>query len=445
MAVHFGSFREAARIDAVKPRTSLHRAPAQSLFGDQPPQLQALRQDTFSLRFGNAAQPPQYKRGLEGAIMDYTKLSDVDPAAATLIYRGYDISDLVQNSSFEETSYLLLNGKLPSKDELKAFNDELVKSRSVPLAVYGAIRKMPKNAHPMDKLEAAVATLKMHEDPALLNDNSHDANVKKAIHLIGAMPTLIAIIYSYQKGNGAMPPSPSKNLSHAENFLYMLTGKKPDPYVAKVFDKTLIAYADHGFNASTTAARVTASTQSDMYSAIVSAIGTLKGPLHGGANEQVMRMLQAIDQAPGKDAREKAEAYVKAQLDAGKTVMGFGHREYKKGDPRAAILMPEAEEVGKRLNQQHWPELAKTVKAVVDEQMTARKGKTFPPNVDFPIGYLYHMLGLPMELFTPVFALARVTGWASHVVELQDDNRLYRPKADYQGARGKSYLEIDKR
>lgn len=397
--------------------------------------MKTLEKDTFTPRFGNAQ--PVYKRGLEGVIADRTEISDVDPANSTLIYRGYDIRDLVNHSNFEETTFLLLNGNLPGQKELADFNAALKRERAVSPEIFRAIRGFPKGAHPMDKLKAAVALLAMEEDRAALNDNSHDANIAKATRLVAKMPTIIAGMHRIDQGK--RPLKPKDELTHAENFLYMMTGKKPDPYVARVFEQTLIAYADHGFNASTTAARVTGSTQSDMYSAIVSAIGTLKGPLHGGANEQVMRMLLEIGEP------EKAEQWVLDKLAAREKIMGFGHREYKTGDPRSRILTEKAEEVAKRLGQPKWHEIAQNVVKVMDRELEKKGKSPLPTNVDYPIGYIYYMLDIPIELYTPIFALARVAGWSAQVTELHDDNRLYRPKADYQGKRGEPYKPLDVR
>jgi citrate synthase len=400
-----------------------------------------LKNDTVSIRF-KGGDKPEYKRGLEGVIMDRTRISDVDPEAATLLYRGYTIGDLIEKSNFEETSYLLLNGALPKPTQLAEFKENLLLERPISENMKLAIRQFPPQAHPMDKLKAAVSILALEEQPNDLNSNSLEANQRKAIRLIAKLPTIIAAIHRAEQKQPILDPDPT--LSHAENFLYMMSGQKPDPYVAQVFDKTLIAYADHGFNASTTAARVTASTQSDMYSAVQSAIGTLKGPLHGGANEQVMHMLQTIQETPGATPMEKAEAWVMNALAHKQIIMGFGHREYKNGDPRAAILIPEAAKVGERLGKPEWPQLADAVRTVMAREME-RKQKQLPPNVDYPIGYLYHMLGLPTRLYTPIFALARVTGWTSHVTELHQDNRLYRPKADYQGEKGLLYQDISER
>lgn len=439
MAIHFAG---------IQPSVAATKEPAGAAHSATPPLtgfaavfagLKTLNKDQFELRFGNSqpAAAPAYKRGLEGVIADRTEISDVDPAHSTLIYRGYDIRDLVNHSNYEETAYLLLNGKLPTKQQLNNFNAALKWQRELSPQMLSAIRRFPRTAHPMDRLKAAVALLALEQDRAMLNDNSHDANVEKATQLIAKLPTIIAAMHRIDQGKRPLKPKPE--LTHAENFLYMMTGKKPDPYVAKVFDQTLIAYADHGFNASTTAARVTGSTQSDMFSAVVSAIGALKGPLHGGANEQVMRMLLEI----GDEG--KAEQWVLDKLAAKEKVMGFGHREYKTGDPRSRILTEKAEEVAKRLNQPQWHRTAQKVVEVMDRELRKKGKDPLPTNVDYPIGYIYYMLGIPMELYTPIFALARVAGWTAQVTELHDDNRLYRPKADYQGKRGETYQPLDQR
>ncbi len=439
MAIQFSGFQPSS-VPAREPAESARPvAPPLTGFAAVFAGLKTLEKDKFELRFGNSqpASAPSYKRGLEGVIADRTEISDVDPANSTLIYRGYDIRDLVNNSNYEETAYLLLNGKLPNPQELADFNATLRRERTVSPQVLSAIRKFPKGAHPMDKLKAAVALLALEQDRSALNNNSHAANVQKATQLIAKLPTIIAAMHRIDQGKRPLKPKPE--LTHAENFLYMMSGKKPDPYVARVFDQTLIAYADHGFNASTTAARVTGSTQSDIYSAVVSAIGTLKGPLHGGANEQVMRMLLEIG------SEDKAEQWVLDKLAAREKVMGFGHREYKTGDPRSRILTEKAEEVARRLNQPQWHRTAQKVVEVMDRELRKKGKDPLPTNVDYPIGYIYYMLGIPIELYTPIFALARVAGWTAQVTELHDDNRLYRPKADYQGKRGETYQPLDQR
>ena len=449
MAIQFGHTRPAGQpaIPAQKPVLPVFGLGIQPTGGWKFPV-----KDEFTLRFGAAevegpdatpqtgqadAAKPAYKRGLEGVIADRTEISDVDPATSSLIYRGYDIRDLVNKSTFEETAYLLLHGDLPNEQQLNDFKTAIKKESYLSGATIRALRSFPKSAHPMDKLAAAVSLLKLEEKQNFLNDNSHEANVQKSINLIAKLPLIVAAQYRLEQHKGVLKPN--SNWGIGENFLYMMTGKAPDKLTARVFEQTLIAYADHGFNASTTAARVTASTQSDMYSAIASAIGTLKGPLHGGANEQVMRMLKEIGTV------ENAEPWVMGKLAQGEKIMGFGHREYKTGDPRSKILTEKAAELAAQLGDSKWHDIAQKVVQVMDRELAAKGKAPLPTNVDYPIGYIYHMLGLPLELYTPIFALARVAGWTSQVTELHDDNRLYRPKADYVGKKGLAYKPLDQR
>jgi citrate synthase len=282
----------------------------------------------------------------------------------------------------------------------------------------------PKNSNPMDMLKAAAALLALH-DPEK-DDDSHDANIRKAIRLVAKFPAMIA--WSYRLSRGQDIIQPDNSLAHGENFLYMLLGKKPDPYVAHVFDISLICYADHGFNASTFASRVTVSTMSDIYSGTTSAIGTLKGSLHGGANEEAMYMLMEIG------TPENAEHWVMDALATKKKIMGFGHREYKTGDPRAAILTGMAGEVSEKLGDSKWYRIA----TIVEDLM--RREKNIVPNVDFPTSYVYYLMGLPIEIYTPIFALSRIAGWTAHMIEQLDNNRLIRPKAIYEGPQHLDYV-----
>lgn len=371
----------------------------------------------------------EYSPGLEGVIAGTSTLSFVNPERNSLMYRGYDIRDLVQHSSFEEVAFLLVQGHLPNRAELGEFTETLKRERTLPDVLVHHFKSFPPNGNPMDMLRAATAILALHD--ADRDDNSHDANVRKAIRLIAKLPTMIA--WSYRINHGQDVVQPDNSLNHGENFLYMLLGKKPDAYVAQVFDKTLICYADHGFNASTFASRVTVSTLSDIYSGTVTAIGTLKGPLHGGANEEAMKMLQEIASV------ENAEPWVMDALATKKKIMGFGHREYKTGDPRAAILTEMAPEVSERLGDTKWYRIA----TIVEETM--RREKNIVPNVDFPTSYLYYLMGLPIEIYTPIFALARVAGWTSHMIEQLDNNRLIRPKALYEGPQHVEYVPLDQR
>jgi citrate synthase len=370
-----------------------------------------------------------YSPGLEGIAAGVTSISHVNPGRASLMYRGYDIQDLVQHCTYEEVAFLLIHKHLPTSDELKAFNAQLKKDRVIPKAVLEGLKGSPANSNGMDLLRAGVALLALHDPDRL--DHSHEANVRKAVRLTAQFPVLIA--QSYRANRGQEPIAADDMLAHGANFLYMLTGKKPDEYVAKVFDKSLICYADHGFNASTFAARVTVSTLSDIHSGTVSAIGALKGPLHGGANEEAMKMLMEIK------SPEEAEAWVIDALATKKKIMGFGHREYKNGDPRAAILTAMSGEVSERLGDTRWQKTA----AIVESTML--REKQIQPNVDFPTSYLYYLMGLPIETYTPIFALARVSGWTSHMIEQLDANKLIRPKAIYDGPEHVDFVEINKR
>lgn len=370
-----------------------------------------------------------YSPGLEGVIAGITHISNVDPDRNSLMYRGYDICDLSEQSTFEEVAFLLLKGKLPTAQEFDAFKQELIQERALPQQVLETLKTFPKDAHPMDTLRTGAALLALHD--AEVTDNSTEANIRKAIRLTAKFPTLIGATHRFAQGQQPIAPDASLNL--ADNFLYMLTGQKPDPFVGKIMDVSLICYAEHGFNASTFSARVTASTLSDLHSAIVSAIGTLKGPLHGGANEEAMKMLlevQSVDQA---------EAYIKDALATKKKIMGFGHREYKTGDPRASILKAYGRELGERLGQPQWSAMAD----IIEDTMLREKG--LHPNVDFPTAYIYYMMGLPINIYTPIFAVARITGWAANVIEQLENNRLFRPKAAYEGPRHRDYTPIASR
>ena len=370
-----------------------------------------------------------YSPGLEGVIAGETKISFVNPDVNSLIYCGYDIRDLVEHSTYEEVAYLLIYGAMPNQAQLDEFCKTLKAERNIPQQVTDSFRSIPKGAHPMDLLRAGAAMLCFH-DPELM-DNSHDANIRKAIRMTAKFPALIT--HSYRINQGKEPIAADNSLSHAENFLYTLLGEKPDPYFAKAFDATLICYADHGFNASTFSARVTTSTLSDIYSGIVSAIGALKGPLHGGANEEAMKMLMEISSA------DKAEAFIMDALAKKRKIMGFGHRAYKTGDPRAFILTEMAGKMSQQLGNTKWHDIATIVES------TIKREKNILPNVDFPTAYVYYMMGLPIEIYTPIFALSRIAGWTAHVIEQLDNNKLIRPKALYEGARNLPYTPITQR
>ena len=371
----------------------------------------------------------EYSPGLEGIIAGTTTISHVNPDRNSLMYRGYDIKDLVQNSTFEEVAYLMIRGHLPNQGEYDAFCSQLKQERAIPQTIIDTFKTLPSKSNPMDMLKVGVALLAL-TDPDK-DDDSHEANVRKTIRLVAKFPALIT--YSYRINRGQEIVQPDASLGHGENFLYMLLGKKPDSYISQVFDSSLICYVDHGFNASTFAARVTVSTLSDIYSGTLSAIGALKGPLHGGANEEAMKMLLEVG------SPENAEAWVLDALATKKKIMGFGHREYKTGDPRAAILIEMGAEMSEKLGDARWHKTASVVEATMNRE------KQILPNVDFPTSYIYYLMGLPIEIYTPIFALARIAGWTSHMIEQLDNNRLIRPKALYEGPQHVEYVARDRR
>ncbi len=372
--------------------------------------------------------------GLAGIVAGVSSVAEVDPNLHSLIYRGYDIRDLVaNNASFEEVSYLLLNGKLPNKSELGQFEQKLRSQRDLPTPVLNAMlnHTLPDNSDEMDVLRTYVSMLGPHDPDAGKNDPA--ANQEKAIRLIAKIPTIIAA--SYRISHHQKPIKPDPSLNQAENFLYMLTGQKPDPLTAQVFNATMLLYAEHGFNASTFSSRVTASTQSDLYSAITSAIGTLKGPLHGGANQEVMRMLLDIGSVNNVDA------WIDNALAQGKPIMGIGHALYKNGDTRAPILKKMAEQLSRQHNDMKWYDMADAI----EKKMMA--AKHLYPNVDFHMAYLYYLMGIPIELYTPLFAAARVVGWSAHAMEQLSLGKksLIRPNSLYDGPRGQQYIPVDQR
>lgn len=368
-----------------------------------------------------------YRPGLEGVLAGETAISRISPEIQSLTYRGYDIKDVMTTCLFEEIAYLLLFGELPTQSELDAFNTELVAARSVPKAVIDTLRTYPTDAHPMDTLKAGIATLGLYDDAK--NEHSHEANVAKAKRLIAQVSTIAAANFRIQQGLEPVAPAGAE-LNHAENFLYMAFGKKPSQAFAHVFNTTLIIYAEHSFNASTFSARVTTSTLSDIFSGVVAAIGALKGPLHGGANEQAMLTFLEIGSA------ENAEQWTYDALAQKKKIMGFGHRAYKSGDPRAIAMKPLRDLLVPEVGDTPWPAIADTLEAIV------LKEKGLYPNVDYPIGYIYYMMGIPTQIYTPIFAVGRMAGWTAHVVEQLANNRLIRPKALYTGSPDRAFTPL---
>jgi citrate synthase len=357
-------------------------------------------------------------KGLEGIVAANSGICWIDGEAGVLAYRGIDIHELAENSSFEEITYLLWNGRLPNELALREFSAQLALARSLDRRIIDLIKSFPTSATPMEVLRTAVSALSFYD--ADEKDNSHDANVRKAYNLTAQIAMIVAIYDRIRKGREIVPPD--RSLSHAANFLWMLNGVKPSETATRTLDIALILHADHELNASTFAARVIAATLSDIHSAITGAIGALKGPLHGGANEGVMRLLLTIDKA-GANPIE----YVKGMLAARQKISGFGHRVYKTEDPRATHLRRMSEQLGKDSGQPKWFEMSRAIELYINQE------KKLNANVDFYSASTYATLGIDIDLYTPIFALSRIAGWAAHVIEQLDDNRLIRPRAEYIG------------
>ena len=371
----------------------------------------------------------QLIRGLEGVVAAETRLCDLDGRNGRLAYAGYDIDELARHATFEEVAYLLWHDELPTRAELDRFRTDLVAARPIPADLVRAFALMPRETDPMRVLQAAVAVLGMHDPDA--TDNSRPANLRKAARLTSQFAT--AICAHHRVRSGLPPVAPAPELSLAANFLYMLTGSKPSAVTARAFDASLTLYAEHELNASTFTTRVIAATLSDMHSAVAGGVGALKGPLHGGAGEAVMHTLMEIGEVAG------VEAFAERALAAKRRFMGMGHRVYKAGDPRAAILRGMAEEACRQSGQFKWYEIA----VALHERISKAKGLI--PNVDFYSAPLFYSLGVPVDLFTPVIAAGRNAGWSANIVEQHDDNRLIRPRADYVGPKRRAFVEIGKR
>jgi citrate synthase len=370
-------------------------------------------------------------KGLEGIVAANSGICWIDGDAGVLSYRGIDIHELAEKSTFEETTYLLWNGILPNQLKLREFTSQLALARVLDQRIVDMLRSFPKSATPMEVLRTAVSALSFYD--ADEKDNTHDANVRKAYNLTAQIAMIVAIYDRIRKGLEIVPPD--RSLSHAGNFLWMLNGVKPSATATRTLDVALVLHADHELNASTFAARVIAATLSDIHSAVTGAIGALKGPLHGGANEAVMRLLYAIDKA-GADPVE----YVKNMLAARQKISGFGHRVYKTEDPRATHLRRMSEQLGKDAGQPKWYEMSRAIELYIKTE------KKLNANVDFYSASTYSTLGIDIDLFTPIFAISRISGWAAHVIEQLDDNRLIRPRAEYIGPVYPSpYIAIEER
>ncbi len=374
-------------------------------------------------------QEIEMKTGLEGVVVSTTALSFIDGNAGKLLYRGINIHELAEKSNYEEVCFLLWHGRLPRKPEWERIREEIGRSRALPMGAVDHLRRIGGAAKPMAALRTGVSLLAAFD--AECEDNSREANLRKAVRLTGQMATLVAVFDRIR--NGKAPVAPDPMLGHAADFLRMLLGGTPDAVSARAMDMALVLHADHGFNASTFAARVTASTLSDMYSAITTAIGTLKGPLHGGANEAVMKMLIEIG------SPEKVPDYLQETLAAKRRVMGFGHRVYKTFDPRAEHLREMSRQLGQRDGNMKWYEMTTKI-----EEWMVRE-KHLYPNVDLYSASCFYSMGIATDLYTPIFAVSRIAGWCAHVLEQLQNNRLIRPDAQYVGPLNVPYAPLDGR
>ena len=369
------------------------------------------------------------KKGLLGIVVDETTVSQVMPDINSLTYRGYAVQDLCEKCNFEEVAYLVLNGELPKKNQLKKFIKNERSERKLSKQISSDIQKMPKKAHPMDVVRTAVSLMSLEDKDA--RDNSPAANMRKAIRILAKTPTALSAYFRARKRKKII--SPRKNLSFSENFFYMCFGKVPSKEIIKTFDVSLILYAEHSFNVSTFTARTITSSLSDIHGAITGAIASLKGPLHGGANEEVMHMMNKIKKP------ENALKWINNALDRKEVIMGFGHRVYKKGDSRVPTMEKYFKKVSKIKNDKKFLKIYDTVKNVMI------KRKDIHPNVDFPTGPTYHLMGFDTDFFTPIFVISRITGWSAHIMEQHAANKLIRPLSKYSGEKHRKVMLLNQR
>jgi len=371
----------------------------------------------------------EIKKGLLGIVVDETTVSQVMPDINSLTYRGYAVQDLCEKCSFEEVAYLVLNGELPNKKQLKNFIKEERSDRKLSKEILSDIRKMPKKAHPMDVVRTAVSLMALEDKDT--RDNSPKANLKKAIRIFAKTPIALAAFFRSRKGKKIL--APKKKLTFSENFFYMCFGKVPKKEIVKAFDVSLILYAEHSFNVSTFTARTITSSLSDIHGAITGAIASLKGPLHGGANEEVMHMMNKIKKP------ENALKWINKALDKKDVVMGFGHRVYKKGDSRVPTMEKYFKKVASIKNDKKFIKIYDIVKNVMIER------KNIHPNVDYPTGPTYHLMGFDTDFFTPIFVISRITGWSAHIMEQHAANKLIRPLSKYSGAKHRKVMLLNQR
>ena len=371
----------------------------------------------------------EIKKGLLGIVVDETTISHVVPELSALTYRGYTVQELCDKCDFEEVAYLVLNGELPNKNQLKKFIKQERSERKLSKQILSDIKKMPKNAHPMDVIRTCVSLMALEDKDT--KDNSPKANMRKAMRIFAKTPTAVAAYFRCRKGKSII--SPSKNLSFSENFFKMMFNKVPDKEIVRAFDISLILYAEHSFNVSTFTARTITSSLSDLHGAITGAIASLKGPLHGGANEAVMHMMKEI----GKP--EKAKAWIENALNKKKVVMGFGHRVYRTGDSRVPTMKHYMFKVAKLLKKEKYTRMYEILEKVMLDR------KNIHPNVDFPCGPTYYMMGIDIDFYTPIFVMSRITGWSAHIMEQHASNKLIRPLSKYRGAEVREVMLLNQR
>ena len=371
----------------------------------------------------------EIKKGLLGIVVDETTISQVMPEINSLTYRGYTVQELCDKCSFEEVAYLVINGKLPNKKQLKKFIKEERSNRKLSNQILKDIEKMPKKAHPMDVVRTAVSLMAL-EDKETMN-NSLEANMRKAMRIFSKTPAAVAAFFRVRKGKKII--TPKKNLSFSENFFHMCFGRVPNKEIVKAFDVSLILYAEHSFNVSTFTARTITSSLSDIHGAITGAIASLKGPLHGGANEEVMRMMNKIKKP------ENALKWINNALDKKEVIMGFGHRVYKKGDSRVPTMEKYFNKVVKIKKDKKFQKIYDVVKNVMIER------KNIHPNVDYPTGPTYHLMGFDIDFFTPIFVISRIVGWSAHIMEQHAANKLIRPLSKYSGEKHRRVMLLNQR
>ena len=371
----------------------------------------------------------EIKKGLLGIVVDETTISHVVPELSALTYRGYTVQELCDKCDFEEVAYLVLNGELPNKNQLKKFIKQERSERRLSKQILNDIKKMPRNAHPMDVIRTCVSLMALEDKDT--KDNSPKSNMRKAMRIFAKTPTAVAAYFRTRKGKSII--APSKKLSFSENFFKMMFNKVPDKEIVRAFDISLILYAEHSFNVSTFTARTITSSLSDLHGAITGAIASLKGPLHGGANEAVMHMMKEI----GKP--EKAKAWIENALNKKKVVMGFGHRVYRTGDSRVPTMKHYMFKVAKLLKKEKYTRMYEILEKVMLQR------KNIHPNVDFPCGPTYYMMGIDIDFYTPIFVMSRITGWSAHIMEQHASNKLIRPLSKYRGAEVREVMLLNQR